>query len=382
MVRKWWALILLLVVVLMAGCGGEAEPTPVVIATAPPSAPGAYPGGPTVSASGEVVAAQEAEIGFTLAGRVTTVAVDVGDEVQEGDVLLMLETASLEASVAQAEAALDAATAQLMMLEAGPREEEVVAAQAAYRGALAQYRKLQAGPTDDEVRVATAALRVAEAALQQAQAAYDEVAWLEENTMLPQALALEQATLEYERALANYEIATRGAAPEDLQAAWASVESAQAQLNMLLAGATDEEIAAAEAAVAQAGAALEMARVALEEATLRAPFVGTIAALAVTTGETVMPGQAALTLADLSDLQVETTDLSERDVDRVAVGQQATVYVEALGEDVEGRVVRIAPRADKIGGDVVYPVVIELNEQPAALRWGMSVEVEIATDGG
>jgi hypothetical protein len=64
------------------------------------------------------------------------------------------------------------------------------------------------------------------------------------------------------------------------------------------------------------------------------------------------------------------------------VGQQATVYVEALGEDVEGRVVRIAPRADKIGGDVVYPVVIELNEQPAALRWGMSVEVEIATDGG
>jgi multidrug resistance efflux pump len=380
MVRKWWVLILLLVVVLMAGCGGRSEPTTVPIATAPPSAPGAYSGGPTVSASGEVVAAQEAEIGFTLAGRVTTVAVDVGDEVQEGEVLLMLETASLEASVAQAEAALDAATAQLMMLEAGPREEEVAAAQAAYRGALAQYRKLQAGPSEEEVTMALAALRKAEAALQQAQAAYDEIAWIEDVTTMPQALALQQATLDYESARAQYALATRGVPPEDLEAAWANVESAQAQVSLLLAGAADEEISAAEAVVVQAEAALQMARIALEVATLRAPFAGTIASLEVSVGETVMPGQPALTLADLSHLQVETTDLSERDVDRVAVGQQATVYVEALGTDIPGRVMRIAPLATKIGGDVVYAVVVELDEQPAGLRWGMSVDVEITTE--
>ncbi len=380
MVRKWWVLILLLVAVLVAGCGGRSEPTPVVIATAPPSAPGAYSGGPTVSASGEVVAAQEAQIGFTLAGRVTTVAVDVGDEVQEGDVLLMLETATLEASVAQAEAALDAATAQLMMLEAGPRPEQVVTAQAGYRSALAQYRKLQAGPSEEEVTMALAALRKAEAALQQAQAAYDEIAWIEDVTTIPQALALQQATLDYESARAQYTLATRGVPPEDLEAAWANVESAQAQLNMLLAGATEEEIAAAEAAVAQAGAALEMAHVALEEATLRAPFAGTVASLELSLGETVMPGQIALTLVDLRDLRVETTDLSERDVDRVAVGQQATVYVEALGTDITGRVMGIAPLATKIGGDVVYAVVVELDEQPAGLRWGMSVDVEITTE--
>ena len=137
MVRKWWVLILLLVVVLMAGCGGESEPTTVPIATAPPSAPGAYSGGPTVSASGEVVAAQEAQMGFAMAGQVETVEVNLGDEVLEGDTLISLESSALEAGVAQAEAALEAARAQLAELEAGPRPEDLATAEAAYAGALA-----------------------------------------------------------------------------------------------------------------------------------------------------------------------------------------------------------------------------------------------------
>jgi hypothetical protein len=82
-------------------------------------------------------------------------------------------------------------------------------------------------------------------------------------------------------------------------------------------------------------------------------------------------------LDDLATLCAETTDLSERDVDGVALGQPATVYVEALGVEVEGQVVHISPQATTIGGDVVYKVVVELNEQPPGLRWGMSVEVEI-----
>jgi hypothetical protein len=87
-----------------------------------------------------------------------------------------------------------------------------------------------------------------------------------------------------------------------------------------------------------------------------------------------------LVLADTSLLRVETTDLSERDVARVSVGQTASVYVEALGADIPGRVVGIEPRATTVGGDVVYPVYVELNEQVPGLRWGMSVDVEIATD--
>ena len=101
--------------------------------------------------------------------------------------------------------------------------------------------------------------------------------------------------------------------------------------------------------------------------------------LQINPGEMVTLGQIVLALADLSRLQGETTDLSEKDVSRVAVGDPATVFVTALGKEIKGRVLRIAPRATKVGGDVVYTVVIELDEQPAGLRWGMSVDVQVET---
>jgi multidrug efflux pump subunit AcrA (membrane-fusion protein) len=282
--------------------------------------------------------------------------------------------------VAQAQAAVDAARAQLAELESGPRPEDLAMADAAYANALAQYRKLEAGPTDEERRIALAALRKAEAALVQAQAAYDAIAWVEEVTEMPQTLALQLATLDYESALANYELVTRGALPEDLEAAWRNVKSAIAQVDKLRAGPTPEQLAIAQAAVAQAEAALEVARASLHQATLTAPFSGTVANVQVSPGQVVMPGQVVLTLADLSQLQVETTDLSERDVTGVRVGQEATVYVEALNVDVPGRVARISPLASTVGGDVVYTVLIALEEQPEGLRLGMSVEVEIGTE--
>ena len=319
-------------------------------------------------------------MGFALAGQVKTVEVSLGDEVQAGDTLLSLEASALEGGVAQAEAALEAARAQLAQVEAGPRPQELTAAQAAYDGALAQYRKLEAGPSDEERRIALAALRKAEAALVQAQAAYDEIAWLEEVTEMPQSLALQLATLDYESALASYQMVTRGALPEDLEVAWANVESAKAQLEILQAGATPEQLAAAQAAVAQAEAALEVARATLNQATLIAPFAGTVADVQVSPGQIVMPGQVVLTLAEMQGLRVETTDLSERDVAGVQVGQQATVFVDALNVDVPGRVALISPLASTVGGDVVYTVVIALEEQPEGLRLGMSVEVEIATE--
>jgi HlyD family secretion protein len=383
MSEKWWGtaiILLLLIAVLLTGCGGAPEPSPTPVLTAPtPALPSRSVGG-GVTASGEVVAAQEAQMGFALAGQVETVEVSLGDEVQEGDTLTSLESSTLQAGVAQAQAAVDAARAQLTELQSGPRPEDLAMADAAYATALAQYRKLEAGPSDEERRIALAALRKAEAAVVQAQAAYDEIAWLEEIAEMPQTLALQLATLDYESALANYELVTRGALPEDLEAAWRNVKSAIAQADKLRAGPTPEQLAIAQAAVTQAEAGLEVARTTLNQATLTAPFAGAVADLQVSPGQVVMPGQVVLTLADLSHLQVETTDLSERDVTEVQVGQEAMVYMEALNVDVSGRVARVSPLASTLGGDVVYTVVIALEEQPEGLRLGMSVEVEIATE--
>lgn len=135
--------------------------------------------------------------------------------------------------------------------------------------------------------------------------------------------------------------------------------------------------AVAVADVAKAGWDSALAN--LAQATLTAPFDGTVVDIAVVPGELAQVNQVVLTLADLNHLQIVTTDLSERDIARVKIGQSATVYIEALDLTLTGEVVRISPISENVGGDVVYPVTIQLDEQPDGLLWGMSAEVQIET---
>ena len=405
---KRWAMILLSVAALV-GCSRSPTSTPAPVATAVPPEPSVRSASGTVVASGEVVPAQEADVSFTVSGRVQAVAVVEGDEVQAGQVLATLETDLLEANVAQAEATLEAAQAQLALVKAGPRpaeitaaEAQVEAAQAVLAQAAAQRDQPDVGATEAEVTAAQAQVAAAMADQVAAEEMHDQTMTCV-NVTLPSgekkkicpalgpieeqaryglhaaAEAQNAAQAQLDALLAGADAEVR-AAQAGVWAAGAQRNIAQAQLDMMQAGVTAEEIAAAQAAVAQAEAALDAARAALDQATLRAPFAGTVTALEADAGEAAMPGQVMLTVADLSHLQVGTTDLSERDVARVIAGQRATMYVEPLGVEVGGRVVRVASQSTTVGGDVVYAVTIELDEQPPGLRWGMSVEVEIATD--
>jgi multidrug efflux pump subunit AcrA (membrane-fusion protein) len=135
----------------------------------------------------------------------------------------------------------------------------------------------------------------------------------------------------------------------------------------------------AEAELEQARAKLETAKVKFAQATLIAPFDATVADVNIQAGEFAQTGQAVIILGDISHMQIKTTDLSERDVPTVQVGQTANVYIEALNVTIKGNVIRVSPISETVGGDVVYPVTIELEEQPAGLLWGMSAEVEIKT---
>ena len=93
-------------------------------------------------------------------------------------------------------------------------------------------------------------------------------------------------------------------------------------------------------------------------------------------GEYAQPGQAILLISNVSDLQVQTTDLSERDVVKVSAGQPVSVFVKALGQTLPGEVLSISPIASTLGGDVVYQTTIRLEQPyPQELRAGMSVDV-------
>jgi multidrug efflux pump subunit AcrA (membrane-fusion protein) len=127
-------------------------------------------------------------------------------------------------------------------------------------------------------------------------------------------------------------------------------------------------------------AKLETAKAAFAQASLLAPFDATVVDIKVQPGEFAQAGQIVIVLGDTAHMQIKTTDLSERDVVAVKVGQTANVYIEALDKTLTGKVIQISPVAEDVGGDVVYPVIIELDEQLQGLLWGMSAEVEIQTE--
>jgi HlyD family secretion protein len=331
-----------------------------------------------VPATGVVVPYQWATLSIKMGGLIQDVLVEEGDQVEEGQLLVMLDSSDLEDAVALAEAALVTSQAALAQVQAPPRAEELAVAQASLGAAQAQLSKLTAGATNEQRTAARGALETAALALQQAQAAYDEVSWLEEINEMPQALALQQATMQYEIAKANYDAVVKGPSSEDIAVVEAEVARARASLAVLTAGARPEDVAVAQAGVAQAELALTQARSALEDAELRAPFAGSIGSLMVRAGEMVSPGAPVVFLGDVSLFKVETTDLNEIEVNLVKVGQDVVLTFDALPErSFGGKVVRIAPMANMEQGGTNFTVTVELDQQDPGLRWGMTAFVDI-----
>lgn len=145
-------------------------------------------------------------------------------------------------------------------------------------------------------------------------------------------------------------------------------------------GNAHERIDAAIADVERAQAVVDQLKATVAQATLTTPVAGTVIRVDVAPGETANPGQVIFVIADLTHMRVETTDLSERDIPTVQIGQKANVFIDALNETFPGEVVDIDRQSQTVGGDVTYRVTVELDEQPVGLRWGMSAEVEIQTE--
>jgi multidrug resistance efflux pump len=133
----------------------------------------------------------------------------------------------------------------------------------------------------------------------------------------------------------------------------------------------------ADAQVLSAQAALEIAQATLAQSSLVAPYDAIVASVNIAAGEYVQQNQAVMTLATLDRLQLETTDLSERDITKVKQGAPVDIFIEALNEHFAGEVVGISPIAETVGGDVVFKVSIAFEEQPEHLLWGMTAEVTI-----
>jgi HlyD family secretion protein len=335
---------------------------------------------------------------------------------------------SARAGQRTAQLAVEAAGAELDVVSARPREEVIATAEGAVAEANATVAQA-AGERDAALETNSAEIAAAEARLVAAEATLFAVRIANEPLLQDEETAEEEriqaqlrlnaagaevaaAQAELSRAQAGATDAEERAAVNAVTTAAARRDVAEAQLALLASGARQEEIAVvqekvrqaesaaaqaeisvslaetavrqAEADVAIARSRLSAAQTAREKLTLTAPFAGTVAAVHLKEEQTATAGMPAVTLADFSSWQVETTDLTELDVAQVSEGQPVQVTVDAFpGARLTGTITAIAaaPQATGtglpgLGDDVTYAVTVALEETAGlALRWGMTAFV-------
>lgn len=182
----------------------------------------------------------------------------------------------------------------------------------------------------------------------------------------------------------------------DLQGAQARLEAAQADEAFARAGRRQRVIinrrlvwigtmpevrAQFDARLLQAEADLALAQANIAQAKLVAPFDGTVVSLDVQPAEMVTANEKVATIGDLAHLQVETTDLSERDIAGVRVGQTASLTLKAFDGPLSGKVIAVAPKSNEYKDDNVFKVTIELTHPQSGLLWGMTGDIEINIGG-
>jgi RND family efflux transporter MFP subunit len=358
----------------------------------------------TIEAAGSLAPHADVALAFTSGGRVAEALVIEGQQVEAGQSLVRLETDDLTLQVAQAEAALAAAEAQLAQLLAPPRPEEIAAQkanlqamQAQVSAAAANWDQFAAGISAAQIAAYESQVASAQAQHKVAQDAHDRTIQCRTITLpdgtetevcpglgereeearynlyaADAALAAAQAQLDAQLAGADDQAREVEA---NVWAATAQRDAAQAQLDLLLAGAADEQIQSARAAVEQARVALNQAQLRLKQATLTAPIAGTVTTLKVQPGEMSSTGQSAVVVSDLTALEAEV-NLDETDVSRIQMGMTVLVSVDAFpGQPLTGQVTEIALSANVQSGVVLYPVTVRFDPADLPLRSDMTVNV-------
>ncbi len=230
--------------------------------------------------------AEEIDVAPKVAGRIAEVYVKEGQQISIGTPIMRFDSPEIDAKVAQANAAHDAAQAQADKAQSGARPQEIEMAKQTY------FR--------------------AQAAADLAQKTYDRV-----NKLASEGLLSKQKR---DEAYANY-TASRDQAL-----------AAKAQYNMAQEGARKEDIAAADAMARQYGAVVKEAQVAEDEAKLKSPVMGEVSNIIAKVGQINPQGVPAISVVNLKDQWV-VLNVREDQISRFAIGAQFKGELPALGKN-------------------------------------------------
>jgi HlyD family type I secretion membrane fusion protein len=202
----------------------------------------------------------------------------------------------------------------------------------------------------------------------------------------PRVLALRRSQAELEGAISQHRAAT-GVARQRVEEARLRV----AELEATMANEVEEQLRETRARAYELGQRLSTAQDVLDRTTIRSPIAGTVVGLNVhTVGGVIAAGQPLLDVVPLNDKLVVQATIDPLDIDQVAVGLPATIWLSALNRrtqtGIEGTVRTVS--ADRITdprtGLAYYVARVELEAEDVErsavpLQAGMSADVMIKT---
>lgn len=275
----------------------------------------------TVIANGTLAVDEEASISFKVAGKLSSISIDLGTVVKKGSVIAQLDTTDFDLRVQQAEAALQQARVRLGLDPTG---------------------------TSDSIDPATTGVvRQAKAVWDEAKSALDRARQLQKSGVIAKS-ELDTVESQYRVADARYQDAI-------------------------------EEVRTRQAVLLQRRSEVAFAKQQRDDAVLRAPFDGAIAERMATSGEFVAAGAPVAKLVRLSPLRMRA-EVPEREAAGVSVGQSVIVRTEGDSAEARGTVARVSPVITETNRVLV--VEVEVDNSAGRLKPGRFARAEISTGGG
>lgn len=300
------------------------------------------PGGITRTSAqvGSVYAYEEADLYAKVSGYLTTLKVDIGDRVKEGEELAKIDDPELVKDRDHAAAVLAQSQAAVAQAEAA-----IVAYQAAAKKAQAEVARY------------TSTRRFREKAL----ARYQGL--LAKQAVPPSVVDEEMEHLESAHA-------AESAAQAEVLAANAKVEQAKA------------DKIGAEATVAVSRAALEKSQELVKYLTIRSPYTGVVTARFVHPGDFIRSAadgnQKPLLHVARNDLMRVVTFVPDRDVPYVDIGDTAEITLDAISGVIQGKVWRFAESEDPESRTMRTEILV--NNKDGKVRQGMFGETRIVLE--
>lgn len=342
-----------------------------------------------IQASG-TIETTDIQVGSQVGGRILSVEVAEGANVQKGQVLVVLDPYQLPAKRAALQAQLAQAQATLTQLENGPRPQEIAQAEAQVRAAQAEASLQRAGARAEDIEQAASSRREAEANFQNSQANYSRFLQLHQQDVVSQQ-EFENVRTAYEASKQQLEAARQrekelrsGNRPQDIAAAQQRAQAQLEQLRLLQAGTRPEQIAAQKAQLQNITAQIQELDKTASELKIRASCDCQVDSLDWKPGQLLVANQPVASLFDLDNLWIRVYVPEER-FGLMHIGDTLPVTVDAYPNQVfNGTIVQLASRAEFTPRNIqteegrraqVFGVKVALDNKNRLLRPGMPANV-------